>query len=218
MTWAAVAVGAVGAGATLIQNNKAQKNASKLGKEQDRLYGIQADTATKLQPYALDFYDRSKTAYDPAAGYYRAVAGGDRSRLMSALSPELSSIGRRYGSLITASRDLNPRGGASASYNTDLAYRAGDEQQALINQERQSAYGNLAKLAGVAGTLGAGAAGTSIDAGNSAAGILSSSAGLQAALAKNTASAYGDVGYAISQMFKRGEDGKWYIGNNPGKG
>lgn len=199
--------------------NQSKKSASKLGAQQDRLYGIQANTASMLQPYAKDFYARAADAYNPAAAYYRAVAGGDRQRLMSALSPELSSIGRRYGSLITASRDLNPRGGASAAYNTDLAFRAGDEQQALINNERQSAYGNLAKLAGLAGDLGAGAAGISTNAGMGAAGILSSSAALQRALARDQAAAYGQIGEAITKMFGRdAATGGWYVGSQPGRG
>lgn len=216
MAWIAALIGAAG---SYMSAQSAKKSASKLGARQDQLYGIQAETARQLQPFAKSFYEKAEDAYNPAAAYYRAVAGNDRSRIMGALAPELSSIGRRYGSLITASRDLNPRSGASAAYNTDLAFRAGDEQQALINNERQSAYGNLAKLAGTAGDLGAGAAGIATNAGAGAAGILNSSAALQMALARNQGEAYGQIGEAISKMFGRDSTtGAWYLGNQPGRG
>lgn len=212
--WAAI----IGAGATAYGAHQQNKAGGKIGRQQDRLYGIQADTAEALKPYALDFYRSAADAYNPAAAYYKAVAGGDRSRLLATLSPQLSQIGQQYGSLLNASRALNPRGGGSANFNQELIYRAGDEQQALINAERSGSYGNLAKMAGLAADIGSGAAGHATNAAAGASGMLNNAWLMQMMQSGNQAQAYGELGKALIGMvgYKPGQG--WYVGSKPGEG
>lgn len=195
MAWIAAVIGAAG---SYLASQQQKKAAGKIGAQQDRLYGIQADTAERLQPYALDFYRQSADAFGPALSYYRAVAGGDRNRMLGALSPQLSQIGSKYRSILEASRALNPRGGRSAAFNAELPYRAGDEQQALVNTERSGAYGNLAKLAGLAGDLGAGAAGISTNAAAGASGMLNNAQIMQMMMSGNQQQAYSEIGKALA--------------------
>lgn len=165
------------------------------------LYGTQARLLKAMSPYATDYYKKSQEAYQPAFNYYSQVASGDRQGVMGALSPELNAIGGKYRSLIDATRTLQPRGGASASYNADLAWRAADEGQSLIQQRRAEAIANLVKMAGLAGDLGAGAGGTATNAAAGASGILSGIGTRNAQTAAQQAAYYGDVGKSLAEMF-----------------
>jgi hypothetical protein len=215
MAWIATLVAA---GVQAWQANQAKKDSKKIGDQQSRLYSVQADQLEKLGPYATDFYQRSKEAYDPAFSYYRAIAGNDRSKMTAAVAPELQATGEKYNAMIGASRALNARGGASAAYNTDLFYRSGDEAQSLINTQRTNAYGNLAKMAGIAGDLGSGASGNATNAGNGASGMLSAIAGQQALTNKQMAEAYAQIGKALTDSVGYNQNTGWYIGNNAGRG
>lgn len=198
MAWIGYLAGAAATYMAGKQGADANKNA---GAAANDLYGAQADLLKKLSPYAIDYYKKSQQAYAPAFNYYSSVASGDRQAVMGALSPELNAIGGKYRSMIDATRTLQPRGGASASYNADLAWRSADEQQGLINQRRAEAIANLVKMAGLAGDLGAGAAGTATNAGQGASGILGDIMRSNSSAAAQQAAAYGEVGKALAQMF-----------------
>lgn len=190
-----------GAALSYMGSRQAGKANEKAGAAANDLYGAQADLLKKLSPYALDYYKKSQEAYAPAFNYYSSVASGDRQAALGALAPELNAIGGKYRSMIDATRTLQPRGGASASFNADLAWRSADEQQALIGQKRAEAIANLVKMAGLAGDLGAGAAGTATNAGQGASGILGDIMRNNSATAAQQAAAYGEVGKALAQMF-----------------
>lgn len=215
MAWIAALISA---GVGLYSANQQKKVGQKVGAQQDRLYGIQADTAEALQPFARQFYQSASDAYNPALAYYQALASGDRSKILTALSPQLSSIGRKYQSIRDAQYALQPRGGGSAAFNTELAYRSGDEQQALINAEQSGAYGNLAKLAGLGADIGAGAAGISTNAAAGASGMLSNAWLMQMMNKGQSAEAYGEVGKALAGLVGYDKSKGWYIGGQPGKG
>lgn len=200
---AAIVAAVIGAAASLYAQHRSQQAAKKVGGQQDRLYGIQADTAEKLQPYALDFYKRSSEAADPALSYYRALASGDKSQIYGALSPELSNIGSKYRSLIGASSELNQRGGVSASYAAELPFKAADEQTSLVNGARASAYGNLSSLAGQFANVGAGAAGGSQNAAQGAGSTLNNAYIMSMINGQGANKAYGDVGNALAEMWKK---------------
>ncbi len=210
----------VAAGAAYYQSQQQKKAAKKIGSAADRLYGIQADTAEALQPYAKEYYGRIGEGFNPAMAYYKALAGNDQTAIYGALAPQLEGIGNRYSNMLRASSELNPRSGASAAYNTDLMYRAGDERQALINSERSGAYGNLAKMAGLAADIGSGAAGGSTQAAMGAGGMFNN-AGLMSMLGGgNSAQAYGDLAKSLfgdQGVFKHDSSG-WYVGNQRGAG
>lgn len=208
MAWIGALITAAGG---LIAANQQKQAAKGIGRQQDRLYGIQANTAERLQPFAFDFYRQASDAYAPALAYYKAITSGDRNRVLSAVSPGLRDIGSRYRSISEASRALNPRGGRSAAFNAELPYRAGDEAQSLINTERSSGFANLAKMAGLAGDLGSSAIGNSSNAAAGASGMLTQGSLLQGQLAGAQGAAYGDLGKALAGAWdaykKRGQGG-----------
>jgi len=218
MTWGAVAAGVISAGVGVYQANKASKAAKAASKEGNALYSAQADLLKGLSPYAIDYYKKSREAYNPAFAYNSALAGGDRAKIMSTLAPELQGIGSNYQSIIGASRELNPRGGASAAYNTDLAFRAGDEQQALLSSARSNAFGNLAKMAGLAGDLGAGAAGNATQAGAGASGMFGNINTMNQMSAAQQQAAYNQVGSALQQAFAEWQRKRANSGSTTGAG
>lgn len=215
MAWIAALISA---GVGLYSANQQKKAGQKVGRQQDRLYGIQADTAEALQPYSSKFYQSAWDTYNPARAYYEAIASNDRGKILGALSPQLSAIGQRYRSIRDAQGALQPRGGGSAAFNAELAYREGDEKQALINAERSGAYGNLGKLSGLAGDLGAGVAGISTNAAAGASGLLSNAFWMQQQNAAGQAKAYGEVGEALAGLVGYDPSKGWYVGSRPGKG
>lgn len=174
MSWVAVAV-AGGAVLNYFGNRSASRQQQPLIRSQTDLANQQLANMKLLSPYIGQYYQRAGEAFDPAFEHYKALAGGDRSQIMGAVAPQLADINSRYGALINASRNFNPRTGAGASYNTDLAFRAADEGQRLIDTERASAYPALSAMAGQAANIGAGAAGVATNAG-AGAGALNTSA------------------------------------------
>jgi len=210
-------VALAGAAASAYSANKQAKSADKASGQMNELYGVQANNAKALSPYATDYFKKSQEAYAPAFAYYSSLASGDRSRMLSAVAPELKAIGGKYGSLVSATRELSPRGGASASYMTDLAFRSADEQQAYVNQQRVQAIANLVQMAGLAGNLGASAAGTSSSAASSASGLLANVYGMQSGAAANQAASYAQLGEALAGMFGQDTQG-WYVGKQRGRG
>jgi uncharacterized protein YukE len=207
MAWITALAGAV---ATWYSSQQQKKVAKKVGQQQDRLYGIQADTAEKLQPYILDYYGKAGEAFNPALSYYKSLASGNYSDALRTLSPQFASIGNKYRSLSTASSELNPRGGMSASYAAELPFREADEKQALLNSERSGAYGNLSRMAGLAADIGGSAAGHVSNAAAGAGNMLNNGVVLQQMLSGGADySKYAsDIGKAIGQWWQTKQAGK----------
>lgn len=207
-----------GAGTQLYGARKGAKNAAKLSEQQNRLYGIQADLAERLSPYSMQFYKNAAGALGPALQNALAVTSNDRSRIMGAVAPGVRSIGDKYQSVTTANRELNRRGGASAAFNTELQYRAADDVQDLINRKRAAGWEDLLRISGLAGNLGASAAGQGVNAAMHGGNALNQMAATQHRTNQDLTQAYNEVGKAIIDMFGHDANSGWYVGNQPGKG
>ncbi len=217
-TVAAIAIPAI-IGA--IESNQQKQAAKGAANAQNRLAAGAATTAAQTQPYIAPYYQRAGQAFDPAFEHYRALASGDRSQIMSAVAPQLADVNSRYGSLISASRNLNPRSGAGAAYNTDLAFRASDEGQRIINTERESAYPALAGMASEAAGIGAGAAGISTGAGQGASNIYNTAYNTRRTSAADTAQANAQIAqglYGAYQNYSNGKGGSGSGGSGGGGG
>lgn len=216
MSWVAVVGGVVSAGVGLYSANQQKKAASKASSGVNALAGVQADTARTLQPYVGDFYSRAKRAYDPAFSFYSSLASGDRSKALSTLSPELNAIGSKYRSLANASGELNPRGGAGAAYNTDLAYRSGDEQQNLLNQSRTQGISGLVGLSQAAGQLGSSAAGGGTAAAGVGGNLFNLGYGMQRSAAADMGASYDAIAGALMNAWSKYQSrGGGSSGSNP---
>ena len=188
----AIVASLIGAGVSLYSSNKQAQQAKKLQKQQQPLIDAQTGLATSMAPYATGFFQRAQQAYDPAAEYYKALASGDSARIAQATAAQRANINTKYGSLIRTSRELSPRSGASASFNAELPYRAGDETQALVNNEVSGAYGHLASLSSEAGALGQGAGAVASGSATGGNNLLMSQYGVGRQSAQDQAKAYQD--------------------------
>jgi len=202
MTWVAVAV-AGGAVLNYFGNKSASKKQQPLINAQTDLARQQAEIAKSTQPYIVPWYQRAGASFDPAFAHYRALASGDRDAIMREVAPQLADINSRYGSIISASRNLNPRSGAGASYNADLPFRAADEGQRVINTERASAYPALSAMAGQAANIGAGAAGVATNAGEGAGKLFGSAFGLGRTAAGDQSNSNAQLAQSLFEAWKQ---------------
>lgn len=219
MPWAAavpiieaVAPAVLGAGATMVAANQQKQAAKPFIRAQTDLAHEQQLTAEQLRPYIGSFYTRAQEAYDPAAAYYKALASGNSNDINRAVAPQLSDIASKYRSIISATRQMQPRSGVSAAGNTGLAFQAADEAQAARNAAISSAYPNLVKMAGTASDIGAGAAGLSTRAGEGASGLFGTAMNSRNALAQSQMGAYSQAARGLFDAYQG------YKGASNGKG
>lgn len=201
MAWIPAVISLIGAAAQYKSSRDANKIAGRIGDQQQRLYGIQADQLEKTAPYTLDFYRRAKESFDPAFKHYRTIAGGDRQAIAASLAPEREGIASRYRSMIEAHRALNPRGGAGAAFNADLTFRAMDDDQEMVSRARQNAIAQLMGLSGLAGNIASGA-GSLVNQGiQGGQGLLSDQFNLKSAAAAQQQKAYEAIADALMKAY-----------------
>lgn len=201
MAWIAAVAG-------YLSTQSAKKERERATASQDRLYGVQADTASKLQPYIGQFYDMAGGALKPGMDYWSSIMRGGRSNLTEMFAPEISETRDRFRMARDNSAMLMPRGGARASRMAEMGFDERDAIQSLFNNARSAAPGELARIASIAGTLGAGAGGISINAGNAASAMGMNTAALRNMYNKQIQEGYGQIGESLWDIWKNRDKGE----------
>ena len=107
-------------------------------------------------PQAQNLIGMGSQAYQPVLNYWSSILSGNRGAMTSALAPEVSQIGQGYRTAAQTSAALNPRGGPSASFLSELPFQQQRDVSTLFQQARPQAAQGL--LAGAQGATGAGSA------------------------------------------------------------
>lgn len=203
------AIALAGIAASLYSSHKQQQAAKNAQNQMNPLVQAQAKNAQELYPWIGKYLGAGWNAYQAPLGYYSALAGGDHEKMLAALSPELNSIGQKYQTIMRTSREFAPRSGASATYNADLAYREGDEKQALINSQRSDAMRMLYGAGGQLTNAGLSAAGQASTVGNNAMNGVIGQYNLGRQSAADQSSSYADIAKAIGGMYSDYKDGSY---------
>lgn len=82
-------------------------------------------------------------ALQPALNYEQSILSGDRSKITSALAPDIQRIGQGYKAASEASAALNPRGGPSVAFNSELPYQQQRDVSTLMQKARPEAASSL---------------------------------------------------------------------------
>lgn len=149
---AAVLPSIIGAGATL----GAGALGSKLSKSKPSLLEQQQlDRSAKEADLGLaerqrgaemsrNLFDLGQPAVQQPLNYWASILSGDRSKMTSALGPELSRIGGGYQQAGQTAAALNPRGGPTPDFLSQQPYSQQRDVSTMFQQARPQAAGQLA--------------------------------------------------------------------------
>lgn len=123
--------------------------ASKLGREKNSPLQEQAlQNSLLAQKTAMgsgtNLLGMGTNAMQTPMNYWQSVAGGNRSAATSALAPEIGRIGEGYQTAARTSSALNPRGGPSASFMSEMPFQQQRDVTSLLQGARQGAMQPLA--------------------------------------------------------------------------
>ena len=112
-----------------------------------------------------NLFDMGQPAVQQPLNYWASILSGDRSKITSAMGPELSRIGGGYQQAGQTSAALNPRGGPTPDFLSQQPYNQQRDISTMFQQARPQAAGQLAgtgsnllanAIASIQGSTGAG--------------------------------------------------------------
>ena len=127
-------------GASLLGSKLAQSKPSSL--EQQQLDQI-AKTSQRGQQTSTNLFDLGLPAAQQPIDYWSAILSGDRSKMTSAMGPELSRIGEGYQAAAKTSAALNPRGGPPPDFLSQQPYNQQRDVSTMFQQARPEAAKQL---------------------------------------------------------------------------
>src|SRR5438876_2875479 len=80
-------------------------------------------TAQQVTPQAQNLLSMGAGGYQPVLNYWSSLLSGNRGAMTGAMGPEISRIGQGYQTATNTSAALNPRGGPSASFLSELPFQ-----------------------------------------------------------------------------------------------
>lgn len=133
--------GGAAIGSSLLGSKLAKSKPSKL--EQQQL--DQANTlGQRGMEVSRNLFDMGQPAVQQPVDYWSSILSGDRSRITSAMGPELSRIGEGYQQAAKTSAALNPRGGPTPDFLAQQPYSQQRDITTLFQQARPQAAQQLA--------------------------------------------------------------------------
>jgi hypothetical protein len=91
-----------------------------------------------------NLFDLGQPATQQPLNYWSSILTGDRSKMTSAMGPEISRIGEGYREAAKTSAALNPRGGPTPDFSTQAPYNQQRDVSTMFQQARPQAAGQLA--------------------------------------------------------------------------
>ncbi len=108
---------------------------------------------------ATGTYNTAGNTLNTALDFYRPLVSGNRSAMMSVLSPEVKQISSGYDTALANERELTPRSGTSTATAADLPFRRSSTLNDLLASTRLAAVGQLPSIANILTGVGAGQTG-----------------------------------------------------------
>jgi len=123
-------------GSTVLGSKLAKSKPSTLEQQQlDRSsrVGAQGEAISK------NLFDMGQPAVQQPLNYWSSILSGDRSKMTSAMGPELSRIGGSYQQAGQTSATLNPRGGPTPDFLSQQPYNQQRDVSMMFQQARPQA-------------------------------------------------------------------------------
>lgn len=125
--------------------------ASKLSKSkptelESNVLSQDANTAKTSAQTGANVLNMGANATQPVLNYWASILSGNRAATTSALAPEISRIGEGYRTASNTSAALNPRGGPSASFLSEVPYQQQRDVSTLLQSARPAAAQSLGTM------------------------------------------------------------------------
>lgn len=145
--WELLAKLGAGIGSSILGGKLAKSKPSPLEQQQidraniagERGQAISQDSLTRSK----NLFDLGMPAMQQPVNYWSSLLTGDRSKMTSAMGPELSRIGEGYRAAGETSAALNPRGGPTPDFLSQQPYNQQRDVSTLFQQARPDAAKQL---------------------------------------------------------------------------
>jgi hypothetical protein len=127
-------------GASLLGNKLAKSSPSELEQQQLDLLN---KTGQRGAQTGTNLFDMGMPAARQPVEYWSSILSGDRSKMTSAMGPELSRIGEGYREAGKTSAALNPRGGPTPDFLSQQPYSQQRDVSTMFQQARPEAARQL---------------------------------------------------------------------------
>ncbi len=127
-------------GASMLGSKLAKSSPSELEQQQIDLL---TKTGQRGQQTGTNLFDMGLPAAQQPIDYWSSILSGDRSKMTSAMGPELSRIGEGYQAAAKTSTALNPRGGPTPDFLSQLPYNQQRDVSTMFQQARPDAAKQL---------------------------------------------------------------------------
>lgn len=135
---------------------------------QKNLTNIQASTAQLGENLASTTLPSATSALQQPLNFFQALLSGNQQTIMSALSPEISSLSAQYNTGRQTAEEFAPRGGGRAAELEGLPFQEAGQIQNLVQGAQTEGAQGVTSIASILGELGLGELGASTSAASAA--------------------------------------------------
>jgi hypothetical protein len=135
---------------------------------QKNLTNIESSTAQLGENLASTTLPAATSALQGPLNFFQALLSGDRKTIMSALSPEISTLSSQYNTGRQTAEEFAPRGGGRAAALQSLPFEESGQIENLVQGAQTEGATGVTQIAQLMGELGLGELGASTGAATSA--------------------------------------------------
>lgn len=160
---------------------------------QKNLTNIEASTASLGESQAATTLPAASSALQGPLSFFQALLSGNPQAIMSALSPQISSLTAQYNTGRQTAEEFAPRGGGRAAELEGLPFQEAGQIQNLVQGAQTEGAQGVEEVASLMTELGLGELGASTSAATSANSAIQTSLENEQQQASNTGSAIGSL-------------------------
>jgi hypothetical protein len=150
MSWAAIGVSVVGAGVSVYEGSQNRKAAQKSG-SQKQLERLLANNVQKTSPMGMQWLGDFNSDIGAGEDFWKSLALGDRSKMMSALGPDLTTANQGAADALGRDFTLAPRGSGSPERRLGLLDSNFARSNNALLSLRPTAFSQLSQLGALRG-------------------------------------------------------------------
>lgn len=145
------AAGSIAGGALANRGGGGSSGTTQQGKDISDLFGDVRGHADQQFGVAQKDHKAFRKSLDPVSDFFKSILGGDRSKLMEVLGPEVQTINRGYDAVSNAIAEFSPRGSGRTSEMADVGFKKTHDISDLFAKARPAAAQGLEGVASLYG-------------------------------------------------------------------